>query len=188
MSGLPQRLVLVAPHQFAWETIDLRPLKVDEVGVQTSVSAISVSSELGVVDGQTEFPTHLGYQTLGVVESVGPEVTLRIGQRVVSTLGHAAYGIHKASRLIPVPDHVSDHVALCVILGEETHKGIRKVAPVPSDVVLVVGAGLLGLLSVFNLTRRGVQHVIVLEPDPARRRLAEAFGARAYGPGELPPQ
>ena len=72
MSGFPQRLVLVAPHQFAWETIDFRPFKVGEVGVQTSLSAISVSSELGMVDGQTEFPAHLGYQTLGIVDACAP--------------------------------------------------------------------------------------------------------------------
>ena len=52
--------------------------------------------------------------------------------------------------------------------------------------VLVAGAGLLGLLSVFNLTRRGMRDVTVLEPDPARCELALAFGAATHAPGTLP--
>ncbi len=101
-------------------------------------------------------------------------------------LGHAGYGVHAQSRVFPVPDGVSDRAALCLVLGEETHKGIRKVAPAPAEAVLVVGAGLLGLLTVFNLTRRGIRKVTILEPDPARQALARAFGAVACAPGSLP--
>lgn len=132
------------------------------------------------------FPRKLGYQTLGVIETVGPQVALSVGQRVVTMLGHASAGIHRAERVFAVPDHISDQVALCLILGEETHKGIRKVAPLPNERVLVAGAGLMGLLTVFNLTRRGHRNVTVLEPDAERRALAQAFGAQAYAPGDLP--
>lgn len=190
MPALPQCLLLTGPRQFVWEDLPPRPLAAGEVGVRTRLSALSVSSELSVVEGRmpARYPCRLGYQTLGVVEAVGPETTLAVGQRVVSTLGHAGYGIHREGALFLVPQGVPDRAALCLILGEETHKGIRKVRPAPGESVLVVGAGLLGLLTVFNLTRRGAAGVTVLEPDPARRERARAFGAAAYAPGELPHQ
>ena len=45
---------------------------------------------------------------------------------------------------------------------------------------------MLGLLTVFNLTRRGITDVTVIEPDSGRRTLAELFGAVAVSPGALP--
>lgn len=153
--------------------------------MRTRLSAISFSSELFVIE-QGPFPATLGYQTLGTVEQVGPGVTLRPGTRVVSTLGHASAGLLDAARVLPVPDHVPDRVALAAVLGEETHKGIRRVAPQPGERVVVAGGGLLGLLTVFNLTRRGITDVTVIEPDSGRRTLAELFGAVAVSPGALP--
>lgn len=183
-----RRLVVSAPHSLRWEDMELSPPSAGQVRVETRLSALSVSSELSVLDGLPgwDYPVKLGYQALGIVAQVGEGVTLRPGQRVVCTLSHASAGNVRAERLIPVPEHIPDRVALCAILGEETHKGIRKVSPERHHRVLVAGAGLLGLLSVFNLTRRGVEGVTVLEPDPHRRRLAEIFGAVAYAPGTLP--
>lgn len=183
---MPRRLTVTAPHEFCWEEVTLPPPGSGEVRVRTILSAISVASELSVArDGP--FPSRLGYQTLGVVTEVEADVGLAVGVRVITTLGHASAGIHRAGRVVPVPDHIPDRQALTVILGEETHKGIRRVTPQPGERVLVAGAGLLGLLSVFNLTRRGMWNVTVLEPDAHRRELALAFGAAAaHAPGHLP--
>jgi L-iditol 2-dehydrogenase len=48
------------------------------------------------------------------------------------------------------------------------------------DALLVVGTGARGLLHVAAARSRGVEHVLVREPDLARRSLAERWGARAY--------
>jgi len=168
--------------------VELAPPGPAEVRVRTRLSAVSVGSELSVVEGRAPgliYPCRLGYQTLGVVDTVGEDVPLAAGARVVTTLGHAGGGLHRAADVLPVPAGVPDRVALAAILGEETHKGIRKVGPRPEERVLVAGAGLLGLLTVFNLTRRGVRDVTMLEPDPERQALAEVFGAKAVAPGHL---
>lgn len=181
----PMQLTVTSPTTFAWAPVHPRPPETGEVWMRTRLSAISFSSELFVIE-QGPFPATLGYQTLGTVEQVGPGVTLRPGTRVVSTLGHASAGLLDAARVLPVPDHVPDRVALAAVLGEETHKGIRRVAPQPGERVVVAGGGLLGLLTVFNLTRRGITDVTVIEPDSGRRTLAELFGAVAVSPGALP--
>ncbi|WP_245872726.1 zinc-dependent alcohol dehydrogenase [Deinococcus planocerae] len=160
-----------------------------EVRVRTHLSAVSVGSELGVVEGRVPggaYPRPLGYQTLGVVEAAGEGVRLAPGTRVVTVLGHAGGGVHREANVVPVPGGVPSRVALAVILGEETSKGVRRVAPGPGERVLVAGAGLLGLLTVFNLTRRGAPQVTVTEPDPGRRELARTLGAReALPPGTV---
>ena len=151
---MPQ-LVASAPFQVEWQPLFSRPLQAGEVRLHTRLSAISVASELSLLrDGP--FPRKLGYQTLATVTEAAPETGFSCGQRVVSTLGHTSGGIASAGRVFAVPDHMADRQALCLVLGEETHKGIRKVAPQTAENVLIAGAGLLGLLSVFNLTRRGI--------------------------------
>lgn len=179
------RLIAAAPLTPRWEPLAPRGVGPGEVRVQTRLSALSVASELSVLrDGP--FPSALGYQTLGTVTEAGPGVTLPVGARVVTTLGHAAWGVHGASRVIPVPDDVPDRVALSVILAEETAKGLRRVQPAPHERVLVAGAGLLGLLSVVNLTRAG-HDVSVIEPRAHRQALARQFGAHeVYGPEDAP--
>jgi alcohol dehydrogenase len=174
-----RRLVLVGPGELSWQAEPLPVPGPGELLVQTVLSAVSVASELSLVVNRmpTAFPRSLGYQTLGRTAD---------GRRFVSTAGHVSAAILRERQLIPVPDHVPDGLALAVILGEETHKGIRKLAPQPHERVLITGAGLLGLLTLFNLTRRGVTDVTVTEPEPERRALAEQFGAQTVAaPGEL---
>ena len=164
--------------QLHWESRPLPSPGPGQVLVESLLSAISVASELSLVEGRVEspLPRTLGYQTLGRIMEAGEGVSLPTGTRVMTTSGHTSAAVLDAHRCIVVPPHVPDRVALAAVLGEETHKGIRKVAPLPHERVLVAGAGLLGLLTVFNLTRRGITHVSVTEPDPQRRKLARAFG------------
>ncbi|WP_293915270.1 theronine dehydrogenase [Deinococcus sp.] len=173
------RLIMERPCTLSWQTGPLRAPGPGEVLVRTLLSAVSVASELSLVVGNTPtgFPRQLGYQTLGRTVD---------GRRFVHTAGHVSAAVLGERDLIPVPDHVPDGVALAVVLGEETHKGIRKLAPQPGERMLIAGAGLLGLLTLFNLTRRGVQGVTAIEPQPERRALAELFGAQTVAaPGEL---
>ncbi|WP_241191246.1 theronine dehydrogenase [Deinococcus psychrotolerans] len=171
-----------------WDIAELPPPAEGEVVVQTQLSAVSVASELSVALGHSpaHYPCSLGYQTLGRVTAVGKGAALPLGTRVISTAGHVSASLQRAEALIQVPAHISDLSALAVILGEETHKGVRKLAPQPTERVLIAGAGLLGLLTLFNLTRRGVRNVTVIEPDADRRALAQAFGAQQTAePSEL---
>ncbi|WP_424950366.1 alcohol dehydrogenase catalytic domain-containing protein [Deinococcus sp.] len=175
-----RRWTLHGSRDLRLERVELAAPGPGQVLVETCLSAVSVASELSVYLGRVtpdSLPHSLGYQSLGRVQEVGPGVTdLISGQRVVSTWGHASHALVQGERLMPVPEGVPDRLALAVILGEESMKGIRKLALPPGSEVLVTGAGLLGLLSVFNLTRRG-HRAFVREPVPARRDLARRFGA-----------
>ena len=66
-------------------------------------------------------PSGIGLEACGVIEEVGPEVTLfKVGDRVChASMPIGAYSekhIMPENKLIPVPDEVSDEVASCVTL------------------------------------------------------------------------
>ena len=69
---------------------------------------------------------------------------------------------------------------LAVALHGVTRSGVR-----PGQRALVLGAGPIGALSVVALRARGVDDVVVSEPNPARQALAARLGASVVAPDEL---
>jgi 2-desacetyl-2-hydroxyethyl bacteriochlorophyllide A dehydrogenase len=92
--------------------------------------------------------------------------------------------VHEAE-LLRVPPGLSMRAAalaepLAVALHGLTRAGVRE-----GQRVLVTGCGPIGALSVAAAHARGVAEVVVSEPHPARRELAERLGATAIPPDEL---
>jgi NADPH2:quinone reductase len=99
-------------------------------------------------------PHGLGMEAAGVVEQRTEGSTFREGQRVVCTSGPpGAYATHRVvdeTRLIPLPNDISDEVAAAVTLKGMTAEYLlfRTYAVQPGDTVLLHGAaGGLGLLA-----------------------------------------
>jgi L-iditol 2-dehydrogenase len=92
--------------------------------------------------------------------------------------------VHEAE-LVRVPPGLSMRAAalaepLAVALHGLTRGGVRQ-----GQRVLVTGAGPIGTLSVAAARARGVTDIVVSEPHPARRKLAEQLGATAIAPDAL---
>jgi len=179
-------LLLIAPRQLAWATENLPPLQAHEVLVQTRAGAISSGTELPhycATARSTEpprYPRMTGYESVGIVSACGSDVQrLHVGERVVAFYGHRTRAIVPENKALPIPDGISDALALLAILSCDAAKGIRKVAPAEDEPVLITGAGTMGLLTVFILTAYGVRAVDVVEPRAQRRELAVQLGARA---------
>lgn len=82
-----------------------------------------------------------------------------------------------ADNVIPLPATMPiDYGALIEPLAVGYH-AIRRGRIGPDDRVLVLGGGPVGQACVLAATRQGAGHVVVSEPNPARRRLNEALGA-----------
>jgi alcohol dehydrogenase len=186
-------LLLTAPKQLAWVAEDLPSLRPDEVLVQTRAGAISIGAEVPQYTGTARstdlprYPYMTGYESVGAVSAGGSQVKkLHVGQRVVAFYGHRTHAIVPEHKAIPVPDDISDALALLTILSCDVGKGIRKVVLDETQPVLVTGAGTIGLLAVFMLRATDVQKVDVVEPRVERRALALLFGARtALHPSEM---
>lgn len=179
-------LLLVGPRRLEWVAEDLPPLPDDGLLVRTSAGAVSIGTELPLYcctsrsSAPPRYPRMTGYESVGTVIACGPAVrSFGVGDRVVAFHGHRTHAVIPETRAIPVPDDMSDALALLVILSCDVAKGVRKLRPAYDEAVLVTGAGAIGLLTVFMLCRLGVRSVDVVEPRAERRALALRLGARA---------
>jgi len=70
--------------------------------------------------------------------------------------------------------------------GFQTGAGtvLNVLAPEPGDSIVVLGAGAVGLAAVAAARGAGVETVVAVDPLPARRTLAEEYGATALDPGD----
>jgi 2-desacetyl-2-hydroxyethyl bacteriochlorophyllide A dehydrogenase len=85
------------------------------------------------------------------------------------------------STLRRLPDELPDeHGALAEPLAVGLH-GVSIAAADPAAPVAVIGAGPIGAMTALALRLRGFERIVVIEPNAARRGLAEALGFRAVG-------
>ncbi|RXZ49182.1 alcohol dehydrogenase [Agromyces fucosus] len=89
--------------------------------------------------------------------------------------------------LVPVPDDLPAAIAAPANCATATVTcAARRVELDAGDVVVVLGCGMLGLTAVAYAKDRGVETVIAVDIDPARRALALEFGATfAVAPEDL---
>lgn len=132
------------------------------------------------VVNRLDAPQPLGYATAGIVEEVGAGVTsLSPGDRVACA--GAGYANH--AELIVVPENLTAHVpedltldrAAFATLGAIAMQGLRVGEPSLGEVVVVIGLGLIGQLTVQLLLANGCR-VYGIDLDPARIEEARAQG------------
>ncbi len=134
-------------------------------------------------------PIPLGYSAAGVVMEVGAGVQdLKVGSRVA--VAGANYASHAEvvwvpeNLCAPIPDEVDFEAAAFVMLGGIALHGIREAGLTLGERAVVIGLGLLGLLSVQLLKAQGCR-VIGVDLDRQKGELAKELGADlALVPGE----
>lgn len=128
-------------------------------------------------EGEFPFPVKYGYAVVGRDQH---------GARVFCLHPHQArFGI-PAALCTPVPDAVPDHRAVLGANMETALNILWDAAPLPGERALVIGAGVVGLLSAFLLARIPGMDVTITDTDPSRRAIAEALGARFTAPEDAP--
>ena len=135
-----------------------------------------VLTTMEAVRSKLDQPLELGYCNVGTVIETGAGVdTFEKGQRVVSNGGHAQL-VHVGRNLCAaVPDAVDDETASFTVLAAIGLQGVRLAQPTIGECVVVTGLGLIGLLTAQILLAQGCR-VLGIDPDPARRAMAEGFG------------
>ena len=123
-------------------------------------------------------PLALGYCNVGRVIAVGSDVTgFSVGDRVVSNGKHAEVVSVPQLLCCKVPEVVSDEEAVFTVMGAIALQGIRLAKPSLGEAIVVIGLGLVGLLTVALLRASGCR-VIGIDYDESRVRLAEKLGAQ----------
>jgi|SRR5579859_1080992 len=123
----------------------------------------------------------LGYSCSGIVLAVGEGVSeFRPGDRVACA--GVGYACHSEINFVPrnlvakVPDSVSLEAASLTTIGAIAVQGLRQANVAFGESVIVVGAGLVGVLTIL-LARAAGCRVIAIDANPARSQRAVDFGA-----------
>lgn len=87
---------------------------------------------------------------------------------------------------VPIPDAVPSHRAVLAANMETAVNIAWDSAPLVGERILVVGGGVVGLLTVSLLARIPSADVTVVDTDPSRRALAQRFGCAFARPGDTP--
>ena len=168
-----------------------------QVGVVTRVSAISAGTELLVyrgelpedapldeaipaLDGRFSWPVRYGYATVGTVVETGPGVERElIGRSVFAFQPHCERFVAPVGAVVPIPDEL-DAEAAVLLPSVETALGlVMDGRPLPGERVLVMGQGVIGLLTTAILATMPLSALVAVDPLVERRRRALEFGASA---------
>ncbi len=142
--------------------------KIRTDGLQPTIEAVF---------NKLEQPLPLGYCNVGRVTEVGAGATsFRINDRVISNGKHAEVVSVPFNLCAKVPDSVSDEEAAFTVLCAIALQGIRLAQPTLGESIVVVGLGLIGLVTVQLLRANGCR-VLGLDFDKQKLAMAQTFGA-----------
>lgn len=175
-------------NQVELRTEQVRELEPDEVLVQTSKTLISAGTERIWLsrlfepgtrwDAEVSYPFKSGYSLVGRIQAKGNQVKdLQEGDRVAVRARHQQFVVTSAAKVFPIPDGVSDEDATWFALASIVQNGIRLATHQLGDLVVVIGLGQLGQLTVQYLRLLGTRETIVIDPIQQRLEMALAHGA-----------
>ncbi|GAA4146787.1 bi-domain-containing oxidoreductase [Sphingobacterium kyonggiense] len=121
-------------------------------------------------------PLPLGYCNVGKVIGVGEGVNdFKIGDRVASNGHHAEFVCIPKNLVAHIPDNISDEEACFTVIGSIGLQGIRLLNPTLGETVVVMGLGLIGLITAQLLLSNGCR-VIGVDLDDKKLAMAEEWG------------
>ena len=129
-------------------------------------------------------PLPLGYCNVGEVVAVGKGVIeFSVGDRVASNGNHAEFVCVPKNLVAKIPDNVSDEEAAFTVIGSIGLQGIRLLNPTFGETIVVVGLGLIGLVTAELLLANGC-NVIGFDYDKEKVKIAKEKGVLAFNPSE----
>lgn len=135
---------------------------------------------LEAVFNKLDEPLPLGYCNSGEVIGIGEGVTeFSIGDRVASNGAHAEIVSVPKNLVAKIPDNVTYEEAAFTVIGSIGLQGIRLANPTIGETVVVVGLGLIGLITAELLIANGC-NVIGFDFDDQKVRLASNKGVNAF--------
>lgn len=154
-----------------------QPEKVQQV--LDKIRAEGLLPTLEAVFNKLDQPIPLGYCQVGVVAQVGEGVIeFQVGDRVVSNGSHAEYVCVPKNLVAKIPARVTNEEAAFAVIGSIGLQGLRLAQPSLGETVVVVGLGLVGLLTAQLAKANGCQ-VIGFDLDETKVRLAQSLGVRS---------
>ena len=179
-------LYFTAPRQVELREETLPALGADEVLVETSCSAISAGTEMLVYQGRFPreleadsvisslrggfaYPVAYGYACVGIVRETGTQVDKSWREKQVFAFqAHTSHFICKPDALFAIPPSLSMATA-CFLPNMETAVNlVQDGAPIFGERVLVLGQGIVGLLTASLLNEFPLEVLVTADCYPLR--------------------
>jgi len=174
----------------------------EEARVATRWSAISRGTERLIFEGRVPpserqrmraplqqgdfpFPVKYGYCAAGVVDAGPPEW---VGREVFCLHPHQDRFVAPLAALRPVPEGTPLRRAPLAANMETALNALWDSSAGPGDRIVIVGAGVLGLLIAYLAARLPGAEATIVDKEPAREGIAKAFGAAFQLAGDFEPE
>ncbi|WP_298542651.1 bi-domain-containing oxidoreductase [uncultured Aquimarina sp.] len=152
--------------------------------VLDKVKTDGLKPTMNAVFNKLNQPLPLGYCNVGEVVAIGKGVSeFKVGDRVASNGNHAEYVNVPKNLVAKIPDNVTDEEAVFTVIGSIGLQGIRLLGPTFGETIVVVGLGLIGLVTAELLLANGC-NVIGFDFDPEKVKIAKEKGIIAINPAE----
>lgn len=127
-------------------------------------------------------PLSLGYSNAGIVVETGDGVSgIQKGDRVASNGKHAEFVCVQQNLVVKIPDNVTNEEASFTVISSISLQGIRLCNPTFGETIVVIGLGLIGLITVQLLLSNGCR-VIGIDIDRDKCKLANKLGVITLNP------
>ena len=180
-------LYFTAPRQVELREEPLPALGADDILVETTCSAISAGTEMLVYQGRFprdletdsvisslrggfKYPLAYGYACVGVIRDTGTQVDKSLRDKLVFAFQpHTSHFITNPNSLLPIPDYLLPETA-CFLPNMETAVNLlQDAAPIFGERGLVLGQGVIGLLTASLLSEFPLEKLITADCYKLRR-------------------
>ncbi len=130
-----------------------------------------------VISGGLAYPTPYGYAAVGRVEQFGPaaDPSWR-NRRVFAFKPHGTHFLASPAEVIPVPEDVAPEDAVFLPNMETAVNLVQDSAPVLGECVLVLGQGVVGILTAAILRQFPLQCLVTVDRYAGRRKASIDLG------------
>ena len=198
-------VIFQSPREVVLEESARPQPSTEEVLIASELSAISAGTEMLVYRGQAptvecpsevpEFrgpmtlPMKFGYSMVGKVSDVGSRVDPAwLGRRVFAFHPHESHFVAPVQGLIALPEDLIPERGVFLPNMETAVNLVHDARPLTGERVLVLGQGVVGLLTVALLSRFPLAELVSLDPIESRRRASLQMGVDvSLSPDEFNP-
>jgi 2-desacetyl-2-hydroxyethyl bacteriochlorophyllide A dehydrogenase len=181
-------LYFTAPRQVELCEETLPALGADDVLVETICSAISAGTEMLIYQGRFprnletdsvisslrggfKYPLAYGYACVGKVMEVGRQVNSEwLNKLVFAFQAHTSHFVAKPETLFPVPHSLQPESACFLPNMETAINFVQDAAPIFGERVLVLGQGVIGLLTTSLLAKFPLDALVTADRYKLRRK------------------
>jgi 2-desacetyl-2-hydroxyethyl bacteriochlorophyllide A dehydrogenase len=194
MTSKASSLYFTAPKKIEIREMELPFPKENEVLVESICTAISAGTEMLVYRGEfprikdqhdglssgLNYPLAYGYACVGQIVEIGKMINREwLNKLVFAFQPHSSHFIAKIESLIPVPKSLSPETA-CFLPNMETAVNlVQDGAPILGERVLVLGQGVVGLLTASLLSNFPLESLVTVDNFELRRNALTVAGQKS---------